>query len=199
MKKLITMVMLTFITLSSHATLLSFDLNDANYQVGDVLSANIVISEIELNDVGFDKLVASFNTNVLFDDSYLSFSTVSFSDKLDVDPDPFFASFQDAGLVSTGKLFIQEISQAFDFDLYFAQGGLAEFVLATVNFTVLKSGASQLEFDNAVIGDELASSFSDVQTADQPFKVSNNVSVPEPSTFILLFAGMLVLLNRRTS
>lgn len=192
--------MLTFITLSSHATLLSFDLNDANYQVGDVLSANIVISEIELDHVGFDKLVASFNTNITFDDSYLAFSTVNFGDKLDVDPDPFFASFQDAGLVSTGNLFIQEIAQAFDFDLYFAQGGLAEFVLATVNFTVLKSGASQLEFDNAVIGDALASSFTDVQTADQSFNITNNVSVPEPSTFILLLlAGMLVLLNRRTS
>ena len=191
--------MLTFITLSSQATLLSFDLNDSNYQVGDMLTANIVISEIESDDVGFDKLVASFDTNVLFDDSFLAFSGISFGDKLDVDPDPFFASFQNAGLVSTGNVFIQEIAQAFDFDLYFAQSGLAEFVLATVNFTVLKSGESQLEFDNVVIGDALAASFTDVQTANETFKVANNVSVPEPSTFILLLVGMLALLNRRTS
>lgn len=184
-------------TLSSHATLLSVDLDNADYQVGDVLTADIVISAIELDAFGFDKLVASFNTNILFDDSLLAFASVSFGDKLDVDPDPFFASFQDTNLASAGNLFIQEVAQAFDFDLFAAQDGLNQFVLATVNFNVLQSGVGSLNFANAAIGDEFGSSFIDVQTASSSFTVANSVAVPEPSTFILLFAAMMILVRRR--
>jgi len=198
MKKLITMLMLTFITLSSHATLLSVDLDNTDYQVGDVLSADIVISDVGLDAVGFDKLVASFNTNFLFDNSLLAFDNVIFGDKLDVDPDPFFASFQDDSLVSAGNLFIQEIAQAFDFDLFAAQDGLNQFVLATVNFNVLQSGISSLNFADVAIGDEFGFSFIDVQTESANFTITNSVSVPEPSTFILLIAAMMILVRRRT-
>ncbi|OUR61566.1 hypothetical protein A9Q74_08860 [Colwellia sp. 39_35_sub15_T18] len=197
MKKLITMLMLTLVTLSSQATLLSVDLDNTDYQVGDVLSADIVISDIELDAVGFDKLVASFNTNFLFDDSLLAFDNVTFGDKLDVDPDPFFASFQDTNLASSGNLFIQEVAQAFDFDLFFAQSGLSQFVLATVNFNVLQSGVGSLNFANATVGDEFGSSFIGVQAAGASFTVANSVAVPEPSTFILVIAAMMILLRRR--
>ncbi len=189
--------MLTLVTLSSHATLLSVDLDNADYQVGDVLTADIVISDIELDAFGFDKLVASFNTHILFDDSLLAFDNVTFGDKLDVDPDPFFASFQDTNLASAGNLFIQEVAQAFDFDLFAAQDGLNQFVLATVNFNVLQSGISSLNFANVAVGDEFGSSFTDVQTASASFTVANSVAVPEPSTFILLIAAMMILVRRR--
>lgn len=189
--------MLTLVSLSSHATLLSVDLDNTDYQVGDVLSADIVISDIELDAVGFDKLVASFNTNFLFDDSLLAFDHVTFGDKLDVDPDPFFASFQDDSLVSPGNLFIQETAQAFGFDLFAAQNGLNQFVLATVNFNVLQSGISSLSFANVAVGDEFGFSFTDVQTTNASFTVANSVAVPEPSTFILVVAAMMMLLRRR--
>ena len=197
MKKLITMLMLTLVTLSSHATLLSVDLDNTNYQVGDVLSADIVISDIELDAVGFDKLVASFNTNFLFDDSILAFNNVSFGDKLDVDPDPLFASFKYDSLVSTGNVSIQEIAQAFSIDLFAAQDGLSQFVLATVNFNVLQSGISSLNFANVAIGDDFGLSFTNVQATGKSFTVANSVAVPEPSTFILFIAAMMILLRRR--
>ncbi|MGL1959131.1 MAG: PEP-CTERM sorting domain-containing protein [Colwellia sp.] len=197
MKKLIVIVCVFLMSFTSNATLLSVNFDDVDYQVGDVISADIIISEIESDSFNFTKLVANFNFNVLFDESILEFSNVIFGDKLDVDPDPFWASEQTSNLISAGNIKLQEVAQAFDFDLFDAQGGLSQFILATVNFNVLASGSGTIELINVVIGDEMGISFTDITAGKQSFTTVNNVDVPEPATLWLFMSAMMFFLRKK--
>ena len=47
MKKLITLLTALLVSLSTQATLLTVELNQDSYQMGDVLTANFIISDIE--------------------------------------------------------------------------------------------------------------------------------------------------------
>ena len=194
MKKLIVLLTTFVISLNAHATLLSVELNQNDYQVGDVLTADIVISDIEEDAFGFQKLLASFDLALSWDNAMINYTSASFGSKLDVDPDPMFASDQFT-LAMTDSISLSEVSFAFSDDLFFAQDGLDSFILASINFNVIGSGNSNLSFDSFDLGDDFGDSFTMATSMDKSYSVMNNnsVNVPEPSALALMLIALLML------
>lgn len=193
MKKLIALCASLFITLSSQATLLTVELDNTNYQMGDVMQANIVISDIEQN-LGFTSLVATFDFDLLFDNSLLAYKTTTFGSLLDVDP--FLPSDQIATDSGLGSLKLSELSFAFGDDLFAAQDGLASFVLATVNFDVKANGMNTFKFSNIALGDDLGDSFKSVSFTPTEIVIGNVASVPEMPSLAIFALGLFALIAR---
>jgi hypothetical protein len=194
MKKLIAIFATVFMTLSSQASLLSIDLDNTDYQVGDTLQANVMISDIEQDDFGFQKLLASFDFDLLFDSSLLAYQSTTFGTSLDVDP--FFAGDQLDLEVAPGSLFLSELSFAFSNDLFAAQDGQSSFLLASVNFDVVSSGLNTFQFDNVLLNDDFGTEFSSVSTFDAEVIITEATSVPEVPSLAIFVLGLIALVAR---
>ena len=192
---LICLIALT--TTSAKATLITAESAQSNYQMGDNIALIIDIKDIEYDNLGFQKLLAVFNLDINFDESVLTFDSISFGNKLDVDP--VFASFQDVSLPAPGTLNVGETSFAFFDDLFFAQDGLASFNLVTINFTALMAGMSDITLSNIQLADDLGNSFSQITSTNTQLTVGNVATVPEPSTLSLLLLVLLggLMVNQR--
>lgn len=198
MKKIIALLTTVIITLNTQATLLTVEMNQNSYQIGDVLTADIIISDIEEDYLGFQKLLASFELEISWDNPMLDYTVTTFGVKLDVDPDPFYASDQSINEMAS-SLSLSEISYAFSDDLYWAQDGLDSFVLASVNFNVIGSGSDHLAFTNVALGDDFGDSFSQLTSIDKSYSVAvdNPVNVPEPSAMVLMLMALILLVRQR--
>lgn len=194
MKKLIAIFATVFMTLSTQASLLSIDLDNTNYQVGDTLQANVMISDIEQDAFGFQKLLASFDFDLLFDSSLLAYQSTTFGTSLDVDP--FFASNQLDLEVAPGNLFLSEVSFAFSNDLFVAQDGQSSFLLASVNFDVISDGLNTFQFDNVILGDDFGTEFSSVSTSAAEVIFTDATSVPETPSLAIFALGLIALVVR---
>jgi hypothetical protein len=191
MKKLIILLSCLFISLSSQATLLSIELNQSSYQVGDTLIADFIISDIEEDALGFQKLLASFDFNVSWDDTILEYASASFGNKLDV------GAGSDHNLldVMNDSLGLTEISYAWWDELLQAQDGLSHFVLASLNFNVTGTGSGELNLTQLAFGDDFGDAFTDVNSRDKAYSVAsgNPVDVPEPMSVILMLIGLCLM------
>jgi hypothetical protein len=196
MKKITLLLTMLFTSLSSQATLLSIDLNQDSYQVGDTLTADVVISDIELDYSGLTKLLASFDFILSWSDTLIEYSSVNFGSMLDVD-----LSFESDKLVSdnTGNVRIEELSFALSNDLFTAQDGLSSFVLASISFNVIADGTDTLELADIELGDDFGSAFTSVTTNDKAFSVTsgNPVDVPEPASIVLILMALALLIKQR--
>lgn len=191
----VTLLSALLVSTVSQATLLSIELNATDYQVGDVLSADLIISDIE-TEIGFQKLLASFAFDISFDSSMIEFASISFGDKLDVDPT--FSSFQYTDELAPGLLNLSEESFAFYDDLFSAQDGLSQFVLASINFTVMSAGSDVFSLNNVAFGDDLGDAFTSISSSGQAYNVTPSVNVPEPSSILLMaFAALLLMRHQR--
>ena len=194
MKKLITMLATLMFTLSSNATLISIELDKASYEVGDVANASILISDIE-QEFNFQKLLATFELDIMFDPSIINYQSSTFGSKLDVDP--FLPSDQFVDNTSAmGMLTLSEISYAFGSDLFAVQDGLASFSLASISFDVIAGGSSELTLENIVLGDDLAGDFNQVTTASSMLNV-NSVGVPEGPSIMLFTLAIALFMQRK--
>ncbi len=195
MKKIILLLTALMISFSSQATLLSIELNQENYQIGDVLQADFVISDIEADSFGFQKLLASFEFNLLWDNALVEYASTSFGNKLDVDPFGPSDQFLD---VQSSSLLLSEISYAFSNDLFFAQDGLTSFVLASVTFNVTGTGSSTLAVSNAVFGDDFGGAFN-LSSNDKAFLVDSGIAVgiPEPSALVILAIALMIISRKK--
>jgi len=196
MKKLIAFCASMLITLSAQATLINIELDKTIYQVGDVVQADIIVSDIE-RDLGVQKLVASFDFTLLFDSTLLTYNSTTFDSLLDVDP--FLASDKEIDNSLLGSLSLSEISYAFGDDLFAAQDGLTRFVLASVNFTVLSKGLNVLNINNIDLGDDLSDPFTKVSSVPTEFTVEGTTSVPEMPTLAIFVLGLLGIVARQRS
>ena len=195
MKKLIALCTTLLITLSSHASLVSIDFDNVDYQVGDTLAANIIISDIEQDALGFQKLLASFDFDLLFDDSVLGYQSTTFGTFLDVDP--FFASNQFELYNGADSLYLSELSFAFSDDLFAAQDGQQSFLLASVNFDVLATGTNTFEFSNIILGDDFGGAFTSVSSLSTDVTISGSTSVPEMPSLAIFALGLIALVVKQ--
>jgi len=195
MKTVILLITLLFVSLNSQATILSIDLNQDSYQIGDVLTADFIISDIEEDSAGFQKLLATFDFNVSWDNSIIEYVSSSFGDKLNVD-----ASGSDQYLdVMADSLGFSEISFAWWEELLAVQDGLSSFVLASVDFTVIGNGSGTLDFSNVAFGDDFGGDFTNVASSDKAYSVTsgNPVNVPEPTSIILVLMALVLLARQQ--
>ncbi|KGJ88583.1 PEP-CTERM sorting domain-containing protein [Colwellia psychrerythraea] len=196
MKKIIMLVTMLLVSINSHATLLSVELNQESYQVGDVLTADFIISDIEEDVLGFQKLLATFDFTLSWDNSVIDYDSSSFGNKLNVG---FGGSDQSVFDFMTDSVTLSEVSYAWWDELLPVQDGLSQFVLASVNFDVTNAGTSMLDLTNVIFGDDFGSSFVDVSSTNASFIVNSAVpvDVPEPMTILLMLIAIAVLTRQR--
>jgi len=193
MRKTIILLTLLLVSLSSKATLITIESDQDSYQIGDVLTANFIISDIEDDFSSFQKLLAAFDFTVSWDNSIIEYVSTSFGNKLNVGAgsDQFIDSMADS-------LALSEISYAWWDELLLAQDGLSQFVLASINFTVTGEGSSYLNLTNVAFGDEFGDAFTDVNSNDKAYSVTsaNSVDVPEPSVIVLMLMAFTLLIRK---
>ena len=194
MKKTILLITLLLVSLSSQATLLSVELNQDSYQIGDVLTADFIISDIEEDSVGFQKLLASFDFTVSWDNSLIDYVSTTFANKLNVG-----AGSDQYADVLTDSLALSENSYAWWDELLAVQDGLSSFVLASVDFTVTGNGSGTLDLSNLAFGDDFGDGFTHVSRNGKAYSVisGNPVDVPEPTSIILMFMALTLLLRQQ--
>lgn len=197
MKKVIIILSLFLMSFNSMATLISVELNQSSYQVGDVLTADFIISDIE-EDIGFQKLLASFAFNVSWDNTMIEYVSTEFGNKLNVG---LFGSDQGFTDVMTNNADISETSYAWWDELLLVQDSLSQFVLASIDFKVigLGNGSGSLNLTQVLFGDDFGAAYTDVSSMDQNYSVTsgNTVDVPEPATLILMLLSLTLLVRQR--
>jgi len=195
MKKLILLIALLFVSINTQATLLSINLNQDSYQIGDVLTAELVISEIEEDTSAFQKLLASFDLNISWDNSIIEFTSSSFGNKLNVGD-----GGSDQHLdVMADSLGLSEISYAWWDELLVVQDGLSSFVLASVDFIVIDNGSGTLDLSNVAFGDDFGDVLTDVSSSGKAYSVTSEtpVDLPEPASFILVLMALVLLARQQ--
>jgi len=195
MKKIILLITLLCVSINSQATLLSINLNQDTYQIGDVLTADFVISEIEDDVNAFQTLLASFDLNIAWDNTIIEFASSSFGNKLNVGD-----SGSDQHLdVLADSLGLSEISYAWWDELLAVQDGLSSFVLASIDFTVIANGSGTLDVSKVTFGDDFGDIFTDVSSSDKAYSVTSGtpVDLPEPASFILVLMALVLLARQQ--
>lgn len=189
MKKFLILITLWCSVLTANASLISIDVEDKLYQVGDVLTANIYLSELK---IGPQELVSEYAFDLMSLDSLLTFQGISFGSKLNVGFIPSDQVFNNALL---NGLRVSEFSFGDIFDLGDAQDGFTSFLLASVNFTVKNIGFAALSLENVGVFDENANSHRSLSTKGANVQLGNQVSVPEPSTIAIFSLAIMFLLG----
>jgi len=185
-------ICLAIISTSANATLLTIEVEDKPYAIGDTLVANIIVSDIETSNSGFQKEVAGFGLDLLFDDSLLSGGLVSFGNHLDLGIGGSFPISD----VNAGDIFISEISLMDAFSLAFEQMLLDEFLLASVQFEVSSLGVLNLTLDNIVLTDAQSSSFINVSGQGTSLTLGDVAQVPVPASALLLCLPLLFVMRK---
>ena len=134
--------------------------------------------------------LGGFSVDILFSDSILSLDSVSFSDYLgDIDKDE--ADGYTDNLIA-GLIHLDEVSFLRTDELDALQP--SSFTLATLTFTAVGSGKSDLKFDSIDLSDaELPANTLSASASGTYITVAGVTTVPEPSTMVLLFLGLSAL------
>ena len=171
---------LLFSTGMTHANI-SLEFNPAS-QSGNSVDVDVVISGL---GSGVPPSLSTYDLDIQFDNSHLSFSNVVFGDPVQgnqLDLFDFGLNDTSTALTLAGDLNIFELSLDLSDDLNSSQSG--GFTLATVTFDVLKADTSQLTFSAFLLGDVDGNSLSADVTA------ATITTVPVPAAFWLMASGL---------
>lgn len=198
MKKIIILLTTLFVSLSSQATLITVELNQNTYQVGDVLTANFTISEIEDDASALQRMLSGFGFDVSWNNVMIEYSAVRFGDKLDAAPG---FSVQSPINLMANSLTLSETSYLWPDELFAVQNGLSRFLLASVDFNVVGAGngLGSLDLSNVVLWDDFNIDFSDINSRNKEYSVTSAtpIDVPEPSSMVLMLMGFLFLVRKK--
>lgn len=157
---------------------------------GDTIMTDVVISEL---GSGVAPSISTYDLDVTFDDSHLSFVSTSFGNQLDLFG---LGSITSDTLTGAGVLNIFELSFDLPADLDALQAG--SFTLATITFDVLTADSSALGIVINALGDSFGDPLASDVTAGNITSTDGVVSVPEPAVALLLLPGLAALrLNAR--
>ena len=176
-----------FASMANSTIIVSLDTPAQNHTIGDLVSVNLMVDGL---GHGVPLSLSSFDINVAFDMSALSFAGYNLFDDLG-DVNFFQALDSSLGDLGGGIVNISEVSFLSNFDLWNFQPG--SFAIAELFFTVVAAPTnSQISVDGAV--------FFDVNGDLINITGVNNASiitVPSPVSSMLMGLGLLVLLVRK--
>lgn len=178
--------LLACVSIDSRAVVLQIAPDATTVTVGSSLQVALEISQVV--DGGSPSL-ATYDIDLRFDSSVLSFSGVTFGDPLAGDQLDLFGLGAIANhTASPDSINVFELSLDAETDLNSQQ--LGAFTLVTLSFSVIAPGASTLQLNVNALGDASA--------APLEFELNPAVvtvtAVPEPRTALILLLGMTFLL-----
>jgi len=180
---------------TANATLIKVDLDKEVYQVGETITAKIIVEGRQAFDPTY--LVSGFSANLLTDSSLLTFLNNQFGSKLnDYVPAVWFIGDQKFSY-NDGQINILEASEL-GVPLLSLQGYQTSLLLATIEFEAFKSGSGSFTINQASVNDEIGFGYLDTRIgAPALFTIESSVQVPEPSTLALFSVLALMVLRRR--
>lgn len=155
--------------------------------VGDTADFDLYISGLGSYET---PSLGAFNLDIMFDQNILAFEYLIFSPYLG-DPDPSnFKTDSSVDTTTPGAVGLYEVSFLPAFDLDLLQP--ASFTLASLTFTMINLGFSDLILENVVLSDSFG------QEITGPMLQGAKVyPVPVPCTFLLLLGGLAGLAGLR--
>ena len=144
--------------------------------------------EIQLSGLGAGAApsVKSFDLDVTFDPSVVSFLSITFATELG---DPDTETIYGGSLAGVGVVDLFQVSLLAPLVLDGLQGSTV--LLATLHFSADVFGTSDLDFSQTLVGDGAGAPLA-------PSPVSSSLEViPEPSTALLVACGLLAIAGRR--
>ena len=164
-------LMFVFFASQAWAITISFSPTSSDIYIGDSINVDIIVSGLESVNV------SSFDLLLNFDDAILNFDSYVLGNGLG---DVTIGEALDTSLGSN----LGEISYLTDFS-----SQPDSFKMASLTFTGISTGASDLGISDLTLSDDSSQSLSDVSVCSGSFKVAQT-PVPEPATFILLGSGL---------
>jgi hypothetical protein len=159
-------------------------------QSGDSVDIGIVISGL---DSGVAPSLSTYDLDLYFDQSQLSFASAVFGDSVlgnQLDLFNFGSNPAFTGITSPGVLNLFELSFDSSADLNDLQAD--SFTLATLTFNILNAGTSQLDILINALGDADGNSLGDATAT--PAAIT---TVPLPPAFFMMFSGLFAVLTTR--
>jgi hypothetical protein len=179
------------------SVIVSVDPNSTSVATGQTVSAAIDIQGLEGSapngpSLGAYQFLFSYNSAILGDPT-VTFGDPSLGDQLALTTTPFTCVGTACGASSNFPLELGEVS--FDPSSVLNAGQAASFTLATISFTALGTGTSDLSLSDVILSDENGRALT-AGIVDSSVNVS---STPEPRTGILLplAMGLAALFLRR--
>lgn len=196
MKKIFCLLSMLCLGFSFNANAISIDLiaNKSAVNIGDNLEVAVRISG--LNDAGAPSL-GVYDLNFNFDNNLFSFNSISWGDsihgnQLDLSG---FGSLQDS---TSGNGWLNLFELSFDDALDLNQFQTGEFTLFSVLLNTIAVGTGNF----SLIANSLGDAYGDelfVDVINETQVRVGSISVPEPSSVLLLLAGLLAITALRTS
>ena len=180
-KSLFFITLLSFGSLAQALPILSLTPNSAN--VGQSEQFNIDVSISGLTDFTAPAL-ASYDIDIQFDNSILSFVGGSILSQLDLG---IFGSFEDIQQTGSNNINLNGVSFEDSGDLDALQTD--EFTIATLTFDAIDIGVADVLFSFVDLGDSLAQTISFEQFGSQ-ISVTDGNPVPLPATAWMLLLAL---------
>ena len=180
--KNIFLLLAVLISFNSNAALISISLDKSQYQLNETISGQLVVSE-------FTESLGGFWAQLNFEPVVLSMESWQFGNGFDDGLGSLqFDEYNESG----GSLYLGDYSDLFaDTNVLLANQG-TEFVLASFTAKSNSAGSHMLtsnDFGLLNFGND----FVDVNFVPQNINVVNATQVPEPGTWLLMFASLLIL------
>ena len=183
-------VVFLLLTVSVQAISLGFDPVDQEVESGDLAYVDLVISGL---GNGMADSLSTFDLNIDFDATILSFYSVIFGDQLDL----MGKGSKHDRIPGTGTVNLYELSV--DSKSLLDNNQKSAFTLATLTFNTLSIGTSPLTMRNIILGDT-SNPPETIDIIDSPGSITVLAPIPEPATMLLFSTGILLLsgLRRRS-
>lgn len=185
-KKLLIALMFILMMPFAQASLIFFDPQESNAQVGELIYIDIIISELTPNET-----VGGFDFGLDFDTRIVSLAGVSFYSN------SFFNGWDDLFPYGAGKVNIWDVFDDVDYNA-------TSLSLVTLSFNALAVGTTDLtilfDYNFSGIVDDLGSELFGVARENGRINVTNGANVTtvsEPSSTMLLWLGLLFIIRNR--
>jgi hypothetical protein len=182
MKKLF-LGFLLLISTSSHSAVIELQLDKSEYQVGETVNVQLLVSD-------FTELLGGFSSQLNYASSGLSLTGWSFGSGFDDGLGSLQSDNHDA---LAGSLSLSDYAFLFSDEVILSALQGTSFMLASFSFTALSAGQHMLELGDMVLvnfaNDQML--FPDLTSLN--VMVSNSNQVPAPASIFLLGLGLVLL------
>ena len=181
-------LILTLIVLPnvSYAALVGFNPAAQSVNLNDPVNVGVVISGLGLGTI---PSLGTFDIDVTFDSTHLSFVNATFGDQLDLFG---LGSITSSTETSPGVLNLFELSLDFPSDLNDFQED--SFTLTTITFNTLSEGVSDLNILINTLGDADGNPLAADVSGGSITITSSTSPVPIPASALLLFSGLVFMM-----